>query len=186
MEDERQARMPRSKAREQWLTEILDRFERPLVRYAHRRLGDLELARDVAQECFLRLCRAEPAPGDAHVAPWLYRVCRNLTVDHHRKNGRVHALASPDHMTDPARRPDQKAERRDQADRMTVLIEDLPDTQQEVLRLRFQDGLSYRQISEITGASISHVGVLLHTALGRLRSRMVDAPLPPALEGRSS
>lgn len=168
----------KASAHERWLTEILDRFERPLVRYAQRRIGDLEHARDVAQECFLRLCRARPRPEDSHVAPWLYRVCRNLTVDHLRKNGRVHHLASPDRMTDTQRSPVERAERRDQADRMTLLIDDLPDNQQEVLRLRFQDGLSYRQISTVTGSSISHVGVLLHNALGQLRRRMADVPVP--------
>lgn len=176
---------PRSPTREQWLTEILDRFERPLMRYAHRRVGNLEEARDVVQECFLRLYRAVPKPDGTHVAPWLYRVCRNLTVDHLRKNGRVHQLEMPNRMVAPERGPEQHAERRDSADRVTLLIDDLPDNQQEVLRLRFQDGLSYREISTVTGSSISHVGVLLHTALGALRRHMAERAMPAALEGRS-
>ena len=52
------------------------------------------------------------------------------------------------------------------------LIGDLPSNQQKVIRLRFHAGLAYREISESTGLSVSNVGYLLHTALGKLREQM--------------
>jgi RNA polymerase sigma-70 factor (ECF subfamily) len=45
----------------------------------------------------------------------------------------------------------------------------LPERQREVLRLRYHEGLSYQEISDITGCSVSHVGVILHSALQALR-----------------
>ncbi|MEM9420291.1 MAG: sigma-70 family RNA polymerase sigma factor, partial [Planctomycetota bacterium] len=48
----------------------------------------------------------------------------------------------------------------------------LPDPQQEVVRLKFQADLSYKQIAEVTGLTVSHVGVLLHQALKTLRQQM--------------
>ena len=50
-----------------------------------------------------------------------------------------------------------------------LLLADLPRNQQEVVRLKFQDGLSYRDIAEITGFTSSNIGYLLHVALKRLR-----------------
>jgi len=50
------------------------------------------------------------------------------------------------------------------------LLEHLSPNQQEVVRLKFQDELSYKQISSVTGLTVSNVGFLLHTALRRLRS----------------
>lgn len=50
------------------------------------------------------------------------------------------------------------------------MIDLLPPNQQEVLRLKFQNGFSYKQISRITSLSVSNVGFLLHTAIKRLRT----------------
>ena len=52
------------------------------------------------------------------------------------------------------------------------LLDRLPDNQQEVIRLKFQNDLSYREISEITGLSVSNVGFLLHVGIKRLREIM--------------
>lgn len=49
----------------------------------------------------------------------------------------------------------------------------LPDRQQEILRLKFSGGLSYKQIAEVTGLTVSNVGVILHTAIGKLRKQML-------------
>ena len=45
----------------------------------------------------------------------------------------------------------------------------LPENQQEVIRLKFQQGLSYKEISSVTGLSVTNVGFLIHTGLKRLR-----------------
>jgi RNA polymerase sigma-70 factor (ECF subfamily) len=52
------------------------------------------------------------------------------------------------------------------------LLGDLPANQQEVVRLKFQNGLSYRDIAEVTGLTSGNVGYLLHMALKRLRERL--------------
>ena len=56
---------------------------------------------------------------------------------------------------------------------MLQILADLPDNQQEVVRLKFQDNLSYRDIAEVTGLSVSNVGYLLHMAVKRLREQLV-------------
>lgn len=71
-------------------------------------------------------------------------------------------------------------EQRDSASRVLEMLDRLPQSQYEVLHLKFQQGLSYREISDITQHSVSHVGVLIHTAIKTLRERMRnDAALPP-------
>ena len=75
-----------------------------------------------------------------------------------------------------SREPDQAdvAEQRDSAQMVVRLVEDLPHNQREVIRLKFQDGLSYREISRITELSVSNVGYLIHTAIRRLRNEMAE------------
>lgn len=76
-----------------WVLATVDEFEGRLTRYAIRLLGDEHSARDVVQHTFLRLCDAVPGEVQSHIGPWLFRVCRNRSLDMLRKNGRVRAIA---------------------------------------------------------------------------------------------
>ena len=71
--------------------------------------------------------------------------------------------------------PDLHCERTDSAGQILRLLSLLPESQQTVIRLRFQNGLSYREISTTTGLTVNHVGVLLHTGLKTLRERLQPA-----------
>jgi len=178
----------RTEKRERWMRDVLDRFERPLVAYVHRRIGDLEAARDIVQESLLRLCRADPPPGEGHLRPWLYRVSRNLAIDHLRKEGRMQSLKQTDGILDASsgHAPAHGAQQADERSRLARCVSELSPRQQEVVRLRFQDALSYREIAVVTGASVSHVGVLLHQAMSALRGRLAAVEGPAACERRTS
>src|SRR5207249_6745136 len=76
----------------QWIVEALNLYESALIRYATWMLRDSELARDVVQETFLRLCREESSKLDGHVAPWLFTVCRNLVFDARKREARMTSL----------------------------------------------------------------------------------------------
>jgi RNA polymerase sigma-70 factor (ECF subfamily) len=160
-------------AASQRISDALARYEGPLLRYARGLLGDLERARDVVQDTFLQLCRADPARVDAHLPQWLFTVCRNRARDVYRKDGRLQALdtnaleAQASAEPSPARR----LEGADALREVLQILETLPPAQQEVLRLKFHDQLSYQQISAMTGHTANHVGVLIHNGLKSLRAR---------------
>lgn len=155
-----------------WIESVLDRYERPLIQYAIGLTnGDLDQARDIVQDTFLRLTREETPPVGDHLGPWLFTVCRNRAHDHYRKHRRITYL---DHTTmedspDETPHPSALLELREDADALARLIDRLPVNQREVIRLKFQHDLSYREISEITTLSVGNVGFLLHTGLRRLR-----------------
>ncbi|MBT4814249.1 MAG: sigma-70 family RNA polymerase sigma factor [Lentisphaerae bacterium] len=67
--------------------------------------------------------------------------------------------------------PAATAERSDDIRGLPKLLAVLPERQQEVVRLKFQNEFSYKQISEIMGLSVSNVGYLIHTAIHTLRKR---------------
>jgi RNA polymerase sigma-70 factor (ECF subfamily) len=158
----------------EWLEEILLKYEGDLLRYAQRIVGDAEQARDVVQDTFLKLWRQDRAELDGHLVEWLYTVCRNKAVDVRRKEQRMYTLAEESWAVregaDPS--PGAIAECRDSAAQVLDLVDGLPVNQQEVIRLKFQGGLSYREISRVTGLTVSHVGVLLHTGLKTIRLKL--------------
>jgi RNA polymerase sigma-70 factor (ECF subfamily) len=161
----------------QWIRTAVSRYERPLCLYALRIVGDAERARDVVQETFARLIERPPsAPVDANgeLAAWLYTVCRNAALDVRRKEKRVMPMidALVDAVPDQKQRPDEVAESAEASAAVMKLLERLPDDQQEVVRLKFQHQMSYKQIASITGHSESNVGFLIHTAIKAIRARM--------------
>ena len=161
----------------QWIQRALERFEGPLMLQARRLTGDLESARDVVQETFLRLCRERREEIEPRLAPWLFRVCRNAALDRRRRERPVDTLddhsAAPGEQTQPVDRMI-----RDEAGRRALAsLEQLPERQREVLGLRFQGGLSYAQIAEVTGDSLGNVGYLIHVGLKTLRERLAGDAL---------
>ena len=67
------------------------------------------------------------------------------------------------------------------------LLAGLSENQQEAVRLRFQNGLSYRDIAAVTGLSVANVGFLIHTAIKTIRTRLGVEPdaCPRSLGGES-
>lgn len=77
-----------------------------------------------------------------------------------------------DSINDSAPDPSRAMEDRERHSEVLALLERLPENQREVIRLKFQGDLSYKEISDVTGLSVSNVGFLIHTGIKRLRSLM--------------
>jgi RNA polymerase sigma factor (sigma-70 family) len=155
-----------------WIVEALELHESSLIRYARWILSDLESAREVVQETFLRLCKEDPARVEGHLAQWLFTVCRNLAFDARKKEARMTPLGDTEIAVAP-----------DMDDRRTVsqilqVVETLPKNQREVIYLKFQCDLSYKEISEITRLSVTNVGFLIHSAVRAIRKQMLPEVQP--------
>ena len=157
-----------------WVQAALERYEGPLIRYARRFTGDIELARDVVQDTFLRLCAADRDAVEAHLAPWLYRVCRNRALDVMKKEKRMQPLSDGQAEAQPDAKPQPSAlaQQREQEQVVWDVVEALPEKQREAFRLKFQDQLSYKEISEVTGFPVNNVRYLIHTALKTMREQL--------------
>jgi RNA polymerase sigma factor (sigma-70 family) len=164
---------------------LMNRYERPLVRYAQSILGDLEAARDVVQETFIKYARSTTGPAteivpdsvDAkHVESWLFTVARNASLDHLRKFSRIIPMPLPDDRKSEAAQPDEDLANRESADWLLRLLDELTPNQREVIRLKFQNDLSYKEIADVTGLTATNVGFILHVGLKKLRELLRDAP----------
>jgi RNA polymerase sigma-70 factor (ECF subfamily) len=142
-----------------------------LTRYAARLLGDPDRARDVVQDTFVRLLSQPREQLDGHVVEWLFTVCRHRALDILRKEGRMKRFdpGEAERVATADPRPGRALEAAETSAEILRLIGHLPPNQQEVIRLKFQNGFSYKEISRITALSVTNVGFLIHTAVTRLR-----------------
>lgn len=155
---------------ERIITEALDRYERVLVSYAKEITGDLESARDAVQETFLRLSRQDVVALEPRLRPWLFLVCRNCALDHRRKVVRFRAepIEDDEWLSDEPS-PPMHAIAAEDAGRLRELVAALPRQQRELIKLKFEAGLSYKEMAEALRTSVSTVGVQLHDAIKTLR-----------------
>jgi len=124
----------------------------------------------------MKLCDQDPVHLDVNLAAWLFTVCRNRALDVRRKEQRMTALTDQTAEDCASREPtvEPSATMAEETGQVQRCMGQLPLNQQEVLRLKIQNGLSYREISEITGLSVSNVGYLLHTAIKRIREKLAE------------
>jgi len=161
-----------------WVESIVTRHQAPLTRYAARMLGDADRARDVVQDTFARLVAQPRTAVDGHAVEWLFTVCRHRVLDVLRKEGRMMRFeeGGDQRVTADEPRPGRALEHAETHAALLRLIDRLPHNQQEVIRLKFQNGFSYQEISRITRLSVSNVGFLIHTAVARLRREWAAQP----------
>jgi RNA polymerase sigma-70 factor (ECF subfamily) len=149
-------------------------LESPLLSYATRLLPDPAMAEDIVQEAFLRL----HGQFDRVREPrnWLYRTVHNLVVNHQRQADRIVPLdpqgngsaGAQNELADLQALPDEQIARWEGIGLVRLGIANLDARSQEIIRLKFHEGLSYQQISQRTGVSVGNVGYLLHYALKSL------------------
>ena len=142
----------------------------PLAHY----LGTLgcapPLAEELTQEAFFRLFRAHEANLEIHdTRAWLFRVARNLWIDHRREAKRFSSIADLP-FPDVTPNPEQQALRRERLKRMGGHFARLPELERECLRLKAM-GLPYRQIAKILGISMGTTVESVRRGMARLRRR---------------
>jgi RNA polymerase sigma-70 factor (ECF subfamily) len=153
------------------IEELFAALESPLLSYALRLVGQLSVAEDMVQEAFMKL----HAQFDQVNEPrrWLYRTVHNLSLNHRRDAAKIVALdvtgnenkTGAADTTDPQPLPDEQIARLEGIGLVRLSVETLDARSRELIRLKFNEDLSYKEISDRTGLTIGNVGYLLHHAI---------------------
>jgi RNA polymerase sigma-70 factor (ECF subfamily) len=150
---------------------IVAEYETGLLRYAGRIVNDPTAAQDVVQNVFIKLFRNwnGQAPAE-NLKGWLFRVTHNEAVDHVRRESRLRVLHTRQaEESETAAPPNaQPAEAEDRKREVLRRLGRLRPAEQQIILLRLQEGLSYREIAHITGRSEGNVGNILHHAVRKL------------------
>lgn len=176
--------------------ELVRRYERGLLRYLRRMLGDLELARDALQATWLQLhLKCHLFGEDQPLRPWLYTVAANQAIDASRVNRR-HRLASIDGSDCPGQtgkplveriparevEPPVRAERCEQRADIRRAVNRLPIQLRQLVFLIFFEGLKYRDAAQRLGIPEGTVKSRMHRAFSKLHQglQLVAASNSPA------
>ena len=170
----------------EWATieQVFAALESPLLAYARRLLGDFALAEDIVQEAFMKLHTQFQKVLTPQ--PWLYRTVHNLAVDHQRRAKKIVLVgdSKDDEMpandaADSQPLPDEQIARWEGIGLVRLVLETLDARSRELIRLRFNEDLSYKEIAARTGLTVGHVGYLLHHALKAMAVELVKTDIAP-------
>lgn len=168
-------------------------LESPLLSYALRLLGERARAEDVVQEAFMKLHAQFSEVREPR--RWLYRTVHNLALNQLRQSNKIVALPQPAEgenrgdevgrgsrraeTPDPDPLPDEQIVRLEGIGLVRLSLAALDARSRELVRLKFDEDLSYKEIASRTGLTVGHVGYLLHHALKTMAAELSGAGLVP-------
>ncbi|MBT5858278.1 MAG: sigma-70 family RNA polymerase sigma factor [Flavobacteriales bacterium] len=140
------------------------------------KIKNYNLAHDVFQDTFIKVINSLKRGKyneEGKFVPWVMRIAHNLVIDHFRRQKKTRSIAPTDdfNIFDVISNEEKNAEENMITDQITSdvrkLIEELPEDQKEVLKMRYYRDMSFKEIAEITDVSIN-------TALGRMRYAVIN------------
>lgn len=155
---------------------LIERHQAKVYGFIYSKIGDSTISDDIFQDTFIKVIKTLKSNSyneEGKFLPWVMRIAHNLSIDYFRHNKKMPFQRETEEysifnfMTDSSLNVEGKLIENQVENDLQKLIEELPDDQKEVVKMRFYDDLSYKEIADITGVSIN-------TALGRMRYAVIN------------
>ena len=157
--------------RERMFEELFRRHKAPIQRLCYAWLNAPDEVEDLFQEIMSNVWHALPKfRGEAQAGTWLYRIAVNTALLYRRKWKRGEPLME---LADPSAGAHRDLEDRERLDALRRAIAVLPDQDRLVITLLLE-GLSYREIADVTGLTVNYVGVKVSRIKQAIEQRMTE------------
>lgn len=155
---------------------LMEKYQSRVFTTIYLIVKDQAIAEDLLQDVFIKVVQtlnSDKYNEEGKFQPWLMRIAHNLAIDYFRKSKRYPTVIMEDgeNLFNTLRFAEETVEdlqiKEDTFDLVRKLIDELPETQKQVLIMRHYMDLSFQEIAEQTGVSIN-------TALGRMRYALIN------------
>lgn len=147
-----------------------------IYRHVYFRVAVVALAEDLTEEVFVKAWTALPKyePQGHRFTSWLYRIAQNLIVDHYRKQSSRPEMEDPEieDLPDSQSLPEDQVAGQQDVESLAQAVRQLGNDEQQVIILRFVEGLSHRAVADVIGKSEGASRVIQHRALEALAELM--------------
>ena len=163
--------------------ELVRRYQRPIISYVCRILGDYESALDVTQEVFIKVYNSlERYSCDYKFSTWLYRIAHNAAIDHIRRNSlNTQSIETENgdgayqiQIESPLPTPEQDRLRSEWRAEIDAVVKCLPGPYRDLIVLRHSRDFSYDEIAQVTGLPLGTVKNRLFRAREMMRDLLVE------------
>jgi RNA polymerase sigma-70 factor (ECF subfamily) len=155
---------------------LLTRHKSRVFAFIMSKIKNRDITEDIFQDTFIKVINSLQKGKyneEGKFLPWMMRIAHNLVIDHFRKESKMKNIRPTaefnifDVINNGNRGQDEEMIRKRVHADLNMLIKDLPEDQMEVLKMRYFEDMSFKEISEITCVSIN-------TALGRMRYALIN------------
>jgi len=166
-------------------TELVEKYKQPIMNLAYRTVRDMTEAEDLAQTVFVQVYKsASRYKSTAKFSTWLFTIARNLCLNEIRRRSRHPAesldATHPDQDDQPLQQyedkktfsPPESLLQRELTQQIDEALADLPENQRSAILLCRQEDLSYEDIAEALGCSVSATKSLIHRGRETLKERL--------------
>jgi RNA polymerase sigma-70 factor, ECF subfamily len=169
--------------REASFEEIVRRYQRPIVSYIYRMLGNQDSALDVSQEVFIKVYNSlSKYSPEYKFSTWIYKIAHNAAIDFIRRNSHYTQsleLENEDgtfefQIESKRPTPEQERERTEWRTEIEGVVNRLPNGYKELILLRHSQDMSYDEIAEITNLPLGTVKNRLFRAREMMREMFVE------------
>lgn len=171
--------------REDGFEELVRRYQRPIVAYVYRMVGDYDMALDLTQEVFIKVYGSLARyRSEYKFSTWIYRIAHNAAIDHLRRHssGRTEELEHTSDETGTYERPlksgaltpEEESERAERRKEIEDVVQALPPVYRELIVLRHAHDLSYDEIADVTGLPLGTVKNRIFRAREAMRTELVE------------
>lgn len=165
--------------------QLIERHQRAVVNFCYRSVGDSWEAEDVAQKVFLQVYKsAARYQPTAKFTTWLFTIVRNTTLNEVRRRQR-HEAQSMDQLREDseesmgqqfadarATSPAEEMQKQELHAKIQEAIQSLPENQRTAIALLRYEEMSYEEIAEVLGCSVSAIKSLIHRARETLKENL--------------
>ncbi len=152
---------------------LFEEEEAGLIRFAVGLVRRRELAEELVQDAFLRLHQHWEKVDQPRA--WVYRAVRNLALNSLRKSQRETVEESSDERMGGSKEAPELLARFEAAGTLRLLMEELKPLEQQLVKLKYLEGLTYQEIGKRLEISTGNVGYQLHHILKGLGGRLREA-----------
>jgi len=155
---------------------LLTRHKSRVFAFIMSKIKNRDLSEDIFQDTFIKVINSLQKGKyneEGKFLPWMMRIAHNLMIDHFRKEAKMRKVRPTaefdifDVLDDGNKNQEEVMMQTQVHADLKVLIDQLPKDQKEVLKMRYFEDLSFKQISNLTETSIN-------TALGRMRYALIN------------
>jgi RNA polymerase sigma-70 factor (ECF subfamily) len=158
------------------LSILINRHQSRLYAFIFSKIQDRDATEDVFQDTFIKVIntlKRGKYNEQGKFLPWVMRISHNLIIDYFRKNKRLPKFKNKGDfdifsvLSDESPNAENKIVKSQITDHVRILLEELPEDQKMVIKMRIYQDMSFKEISENTNVSIN-------TALGRMRYGLIN------------
>lgn len=156
------------------ISALYRRHVQAIYRYIYYRVGDVHIAEDLTAEVFLRAIEGLPnyEAGETPFVAWLYRIAQARVADHFRQKQRARTTDLQENWSSDEDPLPARVEQSFRQQKLREAISQLTPDQQQVILLKFVEGLKNREIAKILGKTEGAVKSLQRRALNALQRLM--------------